>query len=163
MAASGIASANGIYILICAVGLVAVISALPVLSTFITCAGVLYLGWLGVKSLMSKGKMSEKEAQINKGKAYVTGFLTSILNPKAMIYFSSVLPQILKPNAAASETLTVLFLLCLESFTWFSLVALVFSAEKFLLWLKDRLIWFERVIGVVLILLALKLAFSLYH
>lgn len=163
LAALGIASANGIYIVICAVGLVAVLSAVPVLSTFITSAGVLYLSWLGLKSLRSKGVMPEKGAGINKGRAYVSGFLTSILNPKAMLYFSSMLPQVLKPHASVVEILPVLLLMCLESFLWFSFVALVFSSERFLHWLEGRLVWFERVIGVVLIALAVKLAVSLFH
>ncbi len=163
MAALGIATANGIYIAISAIGLVAVLSALPALSTFITYAGVLYLGWLGVKSLLSKGKMPEKEAPINKGKAYVSGFLTSILNPKAMLYFSSVLPQVLKPQASFAATLPVMLLMCMESFLWFSLVSLVFSSARFLQWMKGRLIWFERAVGVVFIVLAVKLAFSVRH
>ncbi|PID78195.1 MAG: hypothetical protein CSB21_01860 [Deltaproteobacteria bacterium] len=158
MASLGISTANGIYILICALGLSVVIAALPFLSTFITYAGILYLSWLGVKCLFSKGEMPVQTSQIKNGKAYITGFLTSLLNPKAMLYFSSVLPQILKPHSSASDTFTVLIFLCLESFLWFSFVAFVFSSNRVFLWLKGRLVWFERVIGVILIGLAVKLA-----
>ncbi len=160
MAASGITTANGLYILICAFGLSVVLFAVPFLSTVITYAGPLYLIWLGIKCLLSKGEIPTQESQINKSRAYATGFLTSILNPKAMLYFGSVLPQVLKPQASASDVSAVLLLLCLESFLWFSFVASVFSSSKVLPWLKGRLVWFERIIGVTLIGLAIKLALT---
>ncbi len=163
MAALGISTANGIYILICAFGLSVVLFALPFLSTFIAYVGAFYLTWLGIKSLLSKGDIPTQKIQINKSRAYATGFLTSILNPKAMLYFGSVLPQVLKPQASASDASIVLLLLCLESFLWFSFVAFVFSSSRVLLWLKGHLVWFERVIGVILISLAVKLAISVHR
>ncbi len=163
MAALGISTANGLYILICAFGLSVVLFALPFLSIFITYAGALYLTWLGIKGLLSKVEIPAQKIQINKSRAYVTGFLTSILNPKAMLYFGSVLPQVLKPQASASDASIVLLLLYLESFLWFSFVAFVFSSSKVLLLLKGRLVWFERVIGGILIGLAVKLAISVHR
>ncbi len=163
IAALGIATANGLYILICAFGLSVVLLTLPVLSTFITYAGALYLCWLGIQYLRSSGEIPTQTVQINKSKAYGTGFLTSILNPKAMLYFGSVLPQVLKPHATISDASALLLLLCLVSFLWFSLVAFVFSSSRVLLWLKGRLIWFERIIGIILISLAAKLALSNYR
>ncbi|PIE01408.1 MAG: hypothetical protein CSA81_11865 [Acidobacteria bacterium] len=160
MAAFGISSANGLYILLCAFGLTVLLSALPFLSTFITYAGALYLCWLGIKCLLSKGEVPSQTTPVKKSQAYATGFLTSLLNPKAMLYFGSVLPQVLKPQTSTADVLLVLLLLCLESFLWFSTVAFVFSTDRVLQWLKGRLIWFERIIGVVLCSLAVKLAVS---
>ncbi|PID75571.1 MAG: hypothetical protein CSA20_04655 [Deltaproteobacteria bacterium] len=160
IAALGISTAIGFYVFVCALGVSVVLSALPFLSTLITYAGTIYLSWLGIKCLFSKGEILTQTVQINKSKAYLTGFLTNILNPKAMLYFGSVLPQVLKPHASTSETAAVLLLLCLESFLWFSCVAFVFSSSSVLSWLKGRLVWFERVIGIILISLAVKLAVS---
>ncbi|PIE43586.1 MAG: hypothetical protein CSA50_04555 [Gammaproteobacteria bacterium] len=163
MAALGISTAIGFYVFLCAFGLSVLLSALPFFSRFIAYAGAVYLTWLAIKCLLSKGETPVAVIQINSSKAYLTGFLTNILNPKAMLYFGSVLPQVLKPHASASDTATVLLLLCLESFIWFSFVAFVFSSNRVLAWLKGRLIWFERVIGAILFGLAVKLVFSTHR
>ncbi len=163
LAAFGISTANGIYTLICAFGLSVVLLALPFLSSVIAYAGAFYLAWLGIKSLLSKGELPAKNIQLNKSKAYVTGFLTSILNPKAMLYFGSVLPQVLKPQTSLADASLVILLLCLESFLWFSFVAFVFSSNRVLFWLRGKLVWFERAIGFILVSLAVKLAVSTYQ
>ncbi len=160
IAALGIASANGTYILLCVLGLSALFSTLPFLATSITFAGALYLSWLGIRCLSSKGELPTQAMPDNSKKAYGIGFFTSLLNPKAMLYFGSVLPQVLKPHALLSDTAIVLLLLCLESFLWFSFVAFIFSTNSVLQWLQGRLVWFERAIGVILISLAFKLIIS---
>ncbi len=157
-AALGVASAIGIYVTLGSLGISVLLLAMPVVSHFLTYAGTLYLLYLGVQSLRSKGEMPEKRVDDKKGRAFITGFCTNLLNPKAMIYVSSILSQVLKPHAPLLETGGIVVLLFLESFAWFSFVAFIFSSEKVLLWLKGRLIWFERGIGVILIALAIKLA-----
>ncbi|PID58920.1 lysine transporter LysE [candidate division KSB3 bacterium] len=163
LAASGIATAIGIYVMICAFGLSLVLSALPVLSRLLAYAGALYLGWLGVKSLLSQGESPTQAVQTETGNAFATGFFTNLLNPKAMVYFSSVLPQVLKPHAPLSDTIVILLLLCLESLLWFAIVAFVFSSNRVFVWLNGRLVCFKRIIGAVLIALAFNVARSIYR
>lgn len=157
-AAAGVASAIGVYVLVCALGLSLVLNSLPMLSRILSIVGALYLGWLGVQCLRSTGQMPSAQAHTQGSKAFVTGFFTNLLNPKAMLYFGSILSQALSPKMGGVEVLTLMGLLMAESFLWFAVVASLFSAQRVLDWLKGRLKWFDRIVGVVLLGLAAKVA-----
>lgn len=157
-AAAGVAAAIGIYVLVCVLGLSIAINAMPGLSRLLSIAGALYLAWLGVQCLRSRGEMPVANAPERGSKAFVTGFLTNLLNPKAMFYFGSILSQTLTPDLGASDTALIWCLLVGESFLWFALMATLFSTRRVLDWLRGRLQWFERMIGVVLLGLAAKMA-----
>lgn len=157
-AAAGVASAIGIYVLVSVLGMSLVLAALPSLSRILAVVGALYLAWIGVQCLRSTGRMPDAQAQQASHKTFVTGFLTNLLNPKAMLYFGSVLSQALTPDLAARDVALLWVMLVAESFLWFALVALLFSSKAVLGWLRLHLLWFERVIGAVLIALAARVA-----
>ncbi|MEO8410373.1 MAG: LysE family transporter [Propionivibrio sp.] len=157
-AAAGVAAAIGVYVLVCALGLSLVLAALPGLSRALSVAGALYLAWLGVQCLRSQGKLPEVSARGRGGRAFVTGFLTNLLNPKAMLYFSSILSQTLTPDLGGADVALLWSLLVAESLLWFGLVAFLFSSQRVLDWLRGRLLWFDRAVGVVLLALAAKIA-----
>lgn len=157
-AAAGVAAAIGLYVLICVLGLSIALAALPDLARALSLMGALYLGWLGVQCLRSKGKLPDAQAKKTHGKAFLTGLLTNLLNPKAMLYFGSVLSQVLAPGLGTADIALIWCLLVGESFLWFGLVATLFSSARVLDWLRGRLLWFERAIGVVLLGLAIKMA-----
>jgi threonine efflux protein len=160
-AAAGVATAISLYVLVCALGLSLVIAALPGLSRALAVVGSAYLAWLGIQCLRSKGQLPQAAPPVHGGKAFVTGFLTNLLNPKAMLYFGSVLSQVLTPGQSLSHTAILWLLLVTESFLWFALVASLFSTQRVLNWLRGRLQWFDRICGAVLLILAAKVASSL--
>lgn len=157
-AAAGVAAAIGVYVLICALGLSLVLIALPGLSRLLSIAGALYLAWLGVHCLRSSGQLPDAKPPVHGGRALLTGFLTNLLNPKAMLYFSSILSQSLTPHLGGADVALICSLLVAESLLWFALVATLFSSQRVLDWLRGRLIWFDRAVGVVLLGLAAKVA-----
>lgn len=157
-AAAGVAAAIGIYVLICVLGLSLILATLPGLSRVLSITGALYLAWLGIQCLRSQGQLPEAQPTQAGGQAFVTGFLTNLLNPKAMLYFSSILSQALSPDLGRADTALLFALLVGESFLWFGLIALLFSSRQVLAWLRGRLIWFDRAVGVVLLGLAAKVA-----
>lgn len=159
-AAAGVAASIGIYVLICLLGLSLVIVTLPGLSRLLAVAGALYLGWLGIQCLRSRGELPATQPAAPVGRAFVTGLLTNLLNPKAMFYFGSILSQILGQGLSASEGVLLWGVLVLESMLWFALVAALFSSRKVLSWLRGRLKWFDRAVGVALLGLAAKVASS---
>lgn len=159
-AAAGVAVAIGAYVLLCACGLSLVLGALPGLSRVLSVVGAMYLAWLGVQCLRSSGELPEARPQAQGSKAFVTGFLTNLLNPKAMLYFGSILSQVLTPDLGRLDTALLWVLLVGESFLWFGLVSVLFSSRRVLDWLRTRLAWFDRAVGVVLLGLAAKVATS---
>ena len=155
------AAAIGVYVLICVLGLALVLLALPGIARVLAAVGGLYLAWLGLNCLRSKGKLPEaSQSPARGGRAFLIGFMTNLLNPKAMLYFSSILAQALRPELGAADAALLWALLVGESLLWFGLVAVLLSSQRVLKWLSARLIWFDRAIGVVLLAFAAKLASS---
>jgi threonine efflux protein len=157
-AAAGVAAAIGVYVLVSVLGMALVLAALPGLSRILAIVGALYLAWLGVQCLRSQGKLPDAQAAQPGHKTFVTGFLTNLLNPKAMLYFGSVLSQALKPGLGAADVALLWTVLVAESFLWFALVATLFSSRAVLGWLRSRLVWLDRCVGAVLIVLAARVS-----
>jgi len=75
LAACGVSSAIGVYVLICIFGLSVIINALPNLSSILSFIGAIYLAWLGIQCIRSKDN-SPKQAQTNmEEKPLLQGFL----------------------------------------------------------------------------------------
>lgn len=159
-AAAGVASAIGIYVLLCALGMSLILAALPGLARALSIFGAVYLAWLGIGCLRSRGTLPEATGATHGGRAYLTGLLTNLLNPKAMLYFGSILSQALTPGLGALDVALLWCLLVGESLLWFCLVAQLFSSRRVLGWLQGRLVWLDRSVGVILLALAARLAGS---
>jgi threonine/homoserine/homoserine lactone efflux protein len=159
-AAAGVTAAIGVYVLISVLGMALVLAALPGLARILAIVGALYLAWLGVQCLRSKGQLPDAQAPQAGHRSFVTGFLTNLLNPKAMLYFGSVLSQAVKPGLHTADIALLWTVLVAESFIWFALVALLFSSRTVLAWLRSRLVWLDRFVGVVLIALAAKVSLA---
>lgn len=159
-AGAGVVAGIGTYALVTLLGLSIVLAALPGVSRVLSVVGALYLGYLGIQCLRSRGVMPEAGESRHGRRAFLSGYLTNLLNPKAMLYFGSILSQALVPDLAASDMALLWGLLVGESLLWFALVAHLFSSPWVLLRLRRHLKWFERAIGVVLLGLAARVASS---
>ncbi|MBB3892771.1 threonine/homoserine/homoserine lactone efflux protein [Phenylobacterium haematophilum] len=97
---AGMNTATLVWFAAAALGLGALILAFPDLFHLLAYAGAAYIAWLGVKSL--RGAFA-KEAEPGHGtfkqgkSAYLDGFTVQIANPKAVLFFTAVLPPFLDP------------------------------------------------------------------
>ena len=78
----------------------------------------------------------------------------------AHVVAAPVLSQVLTPDLGPGDKTLIWTLLVGESLLWFGLVAVLFSSRPVLEWLRARMIWFDRAVGIVLIGLATKVALS---
>jgi len=89
-----------------ALGLGALIVAFPKIFHVLTFAGAAYVAWLGIKSILSgaKNEVGPPVITIRPGRsAFADGFMVQVSNPKALLFFTAVLPPFLdvtKPVAA---------------------------------------------------------------
>ena len=100
ISASGVALGSCTHALASAVGLTALITASPLLFTVIKYIGAAYLIYLGSKMLwetfISRPKNNSDKIDIprtNTRSLLVRGFITSITNPKVLLFFISFFPQ----------------------------------------------------------------------
>ena len=77
------------------------IAASPGAFTALKITGGLYLIWLGVNALRSKGGANVSEAQFNDQsliKLFSKGVFANAINPKVVLFFLSFLPQFIIPS-----------------------------------------------------------------
>jgi threonine/homoserine/homoserine lactone efflux protein len=84
-----------IWFLGSALGLGALILAFPAAFHILALVGAAYLVWLGLKSIWAGIKNTESHAKavVRAGRsAFFDGFMVQIANPKAILFFTAVLP-----------------------------------------------------------------------
>lgn len=111
-AACGVALGIMVHTSAAMLGISAVIAQSVTLFTLLRYAGAAYLFWMGIHALRAGREVTaavvrhggqEEEVQPVRGlrrRAFRQGFLTNALNPKAVVFFLTMLPQFLDPHAA---------------------------------------------------------------
>lgn len=85
-----------------ALGLGALVAAFPAAFRLLAVAGGLYVAWLGLRSIWSGLRKQPDEAAaapaVRRARsAFVDGFSVQIANPKALLFFTAVLPPFIDP------------------------------------------------------------------
>nr|WP_312444922.1 LysE family translocator [Brevundimonas naejangsanensis] len=81
-----------------ALGLGALVMAFPQVFRVIAVLGALYVAWLGVKALRGAFATAAEPShiEVKRGRsALIDGFMVQIANPKAILFFTAVLPPFL--------------------------------------------------------------------
>ena len=160
----GVGAAILIHVTYSLLGIGILIKTTPVLFqafSYVAAAYLLYLGWGAIRSPAPKDQNNiqvEKTLQIiSDGKAFVVGFLTNGLNPKATLFFLSVFAVAVSPDTPNAIKLGYGLYLAVATGIWFCVLSLFLSSKKVTEFIGEKGYWFDRVMGVVLILLAIKL------
>ncbi|WP_028771484.1 LysE family translocator [Shewanella waksmanii] len=154
----------GIYALITLLGLAVLLKQAPMVFNAIAILGALYLAWMGVQALRSKGGMSEKlqaGEQTDAWTAARDGIAISLFNPKIMLFFLALFSQfVMVADDLWGKSLIVLTPLIVDGL-WYTLIALVLSHSAVLPKLRQRAALIDKLSGVVLILLAVRVLVTL--
>ena len=90
---AGLEVGDTIQMLFAAGGLSAVLAASPTLFNVVKWAGVVYLVFTGVRTLLRKPKaISADHAAVTPGFAFRQGIVINSLNPKTALFFLSIFP-----------------------------------------------------------------------
>jgi threonine/homoserine/homoserine lactone efflux protein len=92
-----------------AIGIAAILEANAVAFTVVRLAGASYLGYLGIRALISAWRDGARNAEIPVDRSaivrvnspYGQGLLTNILNPKIAVLFTSLIPQFIIPGTSS--------------------------------------------------------------
>lgn len=111
--AMGILAGNAIYFALSAFGLGALLLASATLFQFIKWIGAAYLILIGAKMLLAKARRQDaaahlRVAQKRTARLFSEGLFTQLSNPKAIIFFSALLPQFVTANDQVPEQLAIL-------------------------------------------------------
>jgi len=162
----GVGSAILVHVAYSALGIAILLQQSPWLFAALKylCAG--YLVYIGIKSLRAKPSNDDGAIEVVVDAASETftrsfklGFITNVLNPKATLFFLSIFSVVVAASTPNLWLGAYALYLSLATAAWFCLVSMIFSQQgvrrKFLALGH----YFDRLMGVILILLALNVAF----
>ncbi|MHC8303447.1 LysE family translocator [Pseudomonas sp. PB3P13] len=104
--AIGLGVARACHVALAALGLAALFKAAPWTFDVVRYAGAAYLLWIGIQCLRTTLLPPAESAASNPGPtqwraAIQRGLLTNLLNPKALLFCSVLLPQFIEPHAGS--------------------------------------------------------------
>lgn len=165
LAAAGLAMGIALHVTYSLLGIGLLISRSILVFNAIKWIGALYLIYIGLKSLRARptgettGETgSDAKQDLTIGQALRMGFLTNALNPKATLFFLALFTTVISPNTPLMFKMLYGLEMCLATFAWFAFVAIVLShgrVNTLFARVKHRI---EKVFGIVLIALGLKVA-----
>ena len=167
--ALGIGAGISVHVLYTLLGVGALMHTTPWLLTVAKVVGGAYILYLGVSLLRSKPKtVAEGNNDANEPfveqtmlKAFTTGFLTNASNPKATLFFLAIFTTLISATTPLKIQALYGVWMCFVNALWFVIVALFFSSARVRLLFMRMGHWFERTMGVVLILFAGRLILSM--
>ncbi|MDO5034459.1 MAG: LysE family translocator [Actinomycetaceae bacterium] len=150
-------------------GVVALISRSDTAFLIVRLAGALFLTGYGVRILhamwrehrASSAQEAPADAPLAEGieassapypmwKSFRLGFLTTTVgNPKAVIFFTTLFASILPPTITVAEGAALTALMVLISATWFTSVALAASMPAFVRLYERSRTWIDLALGVL--------------
>ncbi|WP_299793071.1 LysE family translocator [uncultured Shewanella sp.] len=164
----------GLYALVTLLGLAVVLKQAPMVFNGIAIIGALYLAWMGVKALGSNGGISDKlDGGNDSDSVAVTdsaaghsraatlaaardGLAISLFNPKIMLFFLALFSQfVMAADSLIGQSLIVFTPLVVDGL-WYTFIALILSHPSVLPRLRAKAAIIDKLSGVVLILLAIR-------
>ncbi|MEY4252452.1 MAG: hypothetical protein RL691_1333, partial [Actinomycetota bacterium] len=99
-AVAGLEVGDAIQVIFASVGLSAVLAASATLFNIVKWAGVVYLVYTGIRTLLKvPTAVDADQAAVTTQQAFRQGIIVNALNPKTALFFLSIFPQFVDTNA----------------------------------------------------------------
>ena len=164
--ALGVGTGIFVHVAYSLLGIGLIVSQSIMLFNALKWAAAAYLLYIGIKALRATpADPVAAEAALMAGErsprgAFVTGFVTNGLNPKATLFFLSLFTVVINPHTPLAIQAGYGVYLAFATATWFCLVAMLFSQRRVRAGFARMGHWFDRLMGAVLVGLGIKLAFT---
>lgn len=152
-----------VHVSYCLLGVALLLSQSPLLFTSVQYLAAAYLAYLGVQALRTakpqpqQANMAKAAAIESHWLAFKRGFLVNALNPKATLFFLSLFTLVIESSTPTGVQLFYGLYMALATWLWFSFLSLILSKQQVRAFFHRAGHWFDRGIGVILLLLAVRL------
>ena len=147
----------GIYAMLAVTGLSAILIADESKFELLQWSGAVVLLWLSYNMLTYQPSGDKEEHQSSGRRGFVEGFMIVFLNPKILVFLVAVFSQFLDPQMTDIDRVVMALIAGLIDTVWYVLVAAVLSGTAIIDKLRDNSVLIDRMIGTVLLVLALAL------
>ena len=159
----GICSGLFVHATASALGLSVILATSAEAFTVVKLAGAAYLAYLGIRSLRASFRDASRvpAAPSSSSRPFLQGLLSNVLNPKVAVFYLTFLPQFIDPHGnVLVQSIALALVHAVMGIVWLSAYAYVLGrlADAFASNGVRRAL--ERVTGVVLLALGLRLTFE---
>lgn len=154
------------HTLLATLGVSALIAASPIAFSALKVGGGLYLLWLGIQALRSKGRVNVAKTSVpieSLQRLFAKGLFANSINPKVILFFLSFLPQfvIAERGQVAWQTAQFGLLFTLQAALLFGLLGFFSGAVG--QWINRNESagrWLDRIAGTIFVVLGVRLIVS---
>jgi len=167
--AIGVGSGILVHVGYCLLGIGLIVSQSIMLFNLLKWLAAAYLIYIGIRALRAKpadplqAQQALDAVAVTARGAFVRGFVTNGLNPKATLFFLSLFTLVISPQTPLLVQAGYGAYLAVATAAWFCAVAMLFSHAR----VRNGFIrlghWFDRMMGAVLVALGIKVALSELH
>jgi threonine/homoserine/homoserine lactone efflux protein len=154
----------GLYAAIAVTGIGLIIVQSPLIFQIIQYTGAAFLLYLAFNALKSNGSNIDLEVEQGPNDKRINGwrdgFLLAFLNPKLAIFFLALFSQFVDVNASLTHKLIMIFTVGGLDTLWYCLVVFGLTRGPVLAKLKANSHIIDKVTGVVLLLLAVRVVIN---
>jgi threonine/homoserine/homoserine lactone efflux protein len=95
----------------------------------------------------------------NAWRAFRSGFVTNLFNPKATLFFLALFTQAIDPQTPIVIQFVYGCVCAVTAGTWFTIVSMILTKDKLRHVFSGYSLWIDRICGLAFIAVALRLAF----
>ncbi len=162
----GIGSGILLHVTYCLLGVALLLAQSPELFRSMRYLAALYLAYLGMQSLrgaINRSGVTQQQGvstAVSPWRAFVLGFLTNGLNPKATLFFLALFTAVIDSQTPVLVQAGYGAYMAIATFAWFASLSMLLARTQ----VRDFLLraggWLEGSMGVVLLLLAVQIVLS---
>ncbi|WP_163132110.1 LysE family transporter [Agarivorans sp. Alg241-V36] len=154
-----------VHVIYSVLGIGLIISQSIWLFNVIKWLGAAYLIWIGIQGLRAKCRdgadiEADTGLKLSDKSAFLSGFMTNGLNPKATLFFLSLFTVVISPSTPMLVQLGYGLYMVFATALWFAMISWLFSTARVRRKFLQVGHWFDRSMGFVLVSLGIRLLFS---
>ena len=157
MTAIGHGIGFSIYAFMAVMGLSSVILANEQVFHLLQSAGALFLIWLSISMITKKNSVSSEEYEKSVYKGFSEGFMIAFFNPKILVFLVAIFSQFINFDVNNSDRFIMVVIAGIIDTTWYVLVAAALAGTKFIDRLRFNAVFVNRLMGMLLLILAILL------
>ena len=148
----------GIYALFAVLGIGLVIKTNLFVFSVIKIISIIFLIYLGFKSITNQGKLDFDKKDLRDGiTSFFQGLSISLLNPKIFIWFVAIYSQFMSIENDIILNIYLIFTAGIVDATWYIILTLLVTSSVALKFIKSKSFLLQTFVGYVFILIGLLL------